>query len=783
MDYKLTDFLPTTKKECELRGWDELDVILFSGDAYVDHPSFGSAILGRILEANGYRVAIVPQPDWHGDFRDFKKLGRPRLFFGVSPGAMDSMVNRYTANRRMRSEDAFSPDSRHDMRPDYPSIVYTQILKKLFPDVPVALGGIEASLRRISHYDYWKDELRKCILCDSGADLILYGMGERSIVELANAFAEGKTMDEIHEMPQVAFYCKEKDIPGGFKDDDIILHSHEECLHNKKGQAENVRHLEEEANKMHAQRMIQEVDGKYVVVNPPFPLMTTEELDAAFDLPYTRLPHPKYKGKTIPAYEMIKFSVNLHRGCFGGCSFCTISAHQGKFVVCRSKESILKEVKKIIAMPDFKGYLSDLGGPSANMYGMHGKNQKACEVCKRPSCVNPQICPNLNTDHSKLLEIYHAVDALPGIKKSFIGSGVRYDLLLHKSKDEKVNQAAREYTRELITKHVSGRLKVAPEHTSPEVLKFMRKPSFDLFYEFKRIFDKINKEEGLNQQIIPYFISSHPGCHEEDMAELAVITKGLDFHLEQVQDFTPTPMTISTETWYTGYDPYTLEPVFSAKTQKEKLAQRMFFFWYKPEERRAIESELRRIGRSDLIAKLYDKRDMRGGHPSSRFDEKAVGSTYDNPGVGRGARGKNRQGNSSYGSNSGRNGRNQSYQPKGYGNVGCYDEDKYLNNGKPLNARNRNDGSQRPLSPRELAKSVKEQLKAEKGSGFFKDKKKKSFNPNFDEGNHRRGDASQNRGNGRKNENGKQNYGNGRNSGSFTGENRNKGNNGRRNKR
>lgn len=777
MDYKLTDFLPTTKKECELRGWDELDVILFSGDAYVDHPSFGSAILGRILEANGYRVAIVPQPDWHGDFRDFKKLGRPRLFFGVSPGAMDSMVNRYTANRRMRSEDAFSPDSRHDMRPDYPSIVYTQILKKLFPDVPVALGGIEASLRRISHYDYWKDELRKCILCDSGADLILYGMGERSIVELANAFAEGKTMDEIHEMPQVAFYCKEKDIPGGFKDDDIILHSHEECLHNKKGQAENVRHLEEEANKMHAQRMIQEVDGKYVVVNPPFPLMTTEELDAAFDLPYTRLPHPKYKGKTIPAYEMIKFSVNLHRGCFGGCSFCTISAHQGKFVVCRSKESILKEVKKIIAMPDFKGYLSDLGGPSANMYGMHGKNQKACEVCKRPSCVNPQICPNLNTDHSKLLEIYHAVDALPGIKKSFIGSGVRYDLLLHKSKDEKVNQAAREYTRELITKHVSGRLKVAPEHTSPEVLKFMRKPSFDLFYEFKRIFDKINKEEGLNQQIIPYFISSHPGCHEEDMAELAVITKGLDFHLEQVQDFTPTPMTISTETWYTGYDPYTLEPVFSAKTQKEKLAQRMFFFWYKPEERRAIESELRRIGRSDLIAKLYDKRDMKSGHPSARFDAKAIGSTYDNPGVGRGARGKNRQGNSSYGPNSGRNGRNQSYQPKGYGNVGCYDEDKYLNNGKPLNARNRNDGSQRPLSPRELAKSVKEQLKAEKGSGFFKDKKKKSFNPNFDEGNHRRGDMSQNRGNG------KQNHGNGKNSGSFSGDNRNKGNSGRRGKR
>ena len=751
MNYKLTDFLPTTKKECELRGWDQLDVILFSGDAYVDHPAFGPAILGRVLESHGYKVAIVPQPDWHGDFRDFKKLGRPRLFFGVSPGAMDSMVNRYTANRRMRSEDAFSPDSRHDMRPDYPSIVYTQILKKLFPDVPVALGGIEASLRRISHYDYWKDELRKCVLCDSGADLILYGMGERSIVELADALAQGKTMQQIHEMPQVVFYCKESEIPGGFKDDDIILHSHEECLHNKKGQAENVRHLEEEANKMHAQRMIQEVDGKYVVVNPPFPLMTTEELDAAFDLPYTRLPHPKYKGKTIPAYEMIKFSVNLHRGCFGGCAFCTISAHQGKFVVCRSKESILKEVKKIIEMPDFKGYLSDLGGPSANMYGMHGKNLKACSVCKRPSCINPQICPNLNTDHSQLLDIYHAVDALPGIKKSFIGSGVRYDLLLHKSKDEKINEAARQYTRELITKHVSGRLKVAPEHTSPTVLKFMRKPSFDLFYEFKRIFDKINKEEGLNQQIIPYFISSHPGCHEEDMAELAVITKDLDFHLEQVQDFTPTPMTIATETWYTGYDPYTLEPVFSAKTPKEKLAQRMFFFWYKPEERRAIESELRKIGRADLIAKLYDK-PMRGGkpakghHPDTRFDDKAIGSTYDNPGVGRGAKGSKGK----------RGAERNRFVPKGYGNVGCYDEEKYLNDGRPLGGSGKQKGGKpqtfkqanakqqggKPANAniRDAVAAARAELRAAKdqGSGFFKGKKKKSFNPNFDDNNHKR---------------------------------------------
>ena len=603
----LTDFLPTTKKEMELRGWDELDIILFSGDAYVDHPSFGAAVIGRTLEAAGYKVAIVPQPDWHGDFRDFKKLGRPRLFFGIAPGCMDSMVNKYTANRRLRSEDAYSPDGRHDCRPEYPTIVYTKILKQLFPDVPVALGGIEASMRRLSHYDYWKDKLMKCILCDSGADLIIYGMGEKPIIALANELASGKNIKEIRHIPQTVFLCKENEIPGGFQDDDIILHPHEECLRNKKAHAENFRHIEEESNKVHAQRLIQGVDGMYAVVNPPYPPMQTEDLDASFDLPYTRLPHPKYKGKRIPAYEMIKHSVNIHRGCFGGCAFCTISAHQGKFITCRSKENILREVRKVIQMPDFKGYLSDLGGPSANMYGMEGKNKKACERCKRPSCIHPEVCPNLNTSHRKLLDIYHAVDALPGIKKSFIGSGVRYDLLLHHSKDEESNKAAREYTHELIVKHVSGRLKVAPEHTSDRVLKLMRKPSFEQFEQFKRIFDRINREENLREQIIPYFISSHPGCMEEDMAELAVKTKNLDFHLEQVQDFTPTPMTISTETWYTGYDPYTLEPVFSAKTPKEKLAQRQFFFWYKPEERRNIERELRRIGREDLIPLLYNR--------------------------------------------------------------------------------------------------------------------------------------------------------------------------------
>jgi len=577
MEYRLTDFLPTTKKELELRGWDTLDVILFSGDAYVDHPSFGAAVIGRILEAAGYKVAIVPQPDWHGDFRDFKKLGRPRLFFGISPGCMDSMVNKYTAARRLRSEDAYSPDGRHDMRPEYPTIVYTKILKQLYPDVPVVLGGIEASLRRLTHYDYWQDRLRPSILCDSGADIISYGMGEKTIIEIANRLANGERMQDLTNLPQIVYLSKEIKST----DDDIILHSHEECLRNKKSQAENFRHIEEQSNMMHAHRLLQKVGDKFVVVNPPYPPMTSNELDASFDLPYTRQPHPKYKGKRIPAYEMIKFSVNIHRGCFGGCAFCTISAHQGKFIACRSKESIIKEVKQVTKMPDFKGYLSDLGGPSANMYGMHGRNLNACEKCKRPSCIHPQICPNLNTSHQKLLDVYHAVDALPGIKKSFIGSGVRYDLLLYKGKDDEANKSAQIYTRELICNHVSGRLKVAPEHTSDRVLMLMRKPPFRQFEEFKRIFDRINREENLRQQIIPYFISSHPGCHEEDMAQLAALTRKMGYKLEQVQDFTPTPMTVSNETWYTGYDPYTLEPVFSAKTPREKEAQRQYFFWYK----------------------------------------------------------------------------------------------------------------------------------------------------------------------------------------------------------
>ena len=616
---QLTNWLPTTQKEIKLRGWDTLDVILFSADAYVDHPSFGAAVIGRLIEDAGWKIAIVPQPDWHGDFRDFKKLGRPRLFFGIAPGCMDSMVNKYTANKRLRSEDAYSPDGRHDLRPEYPTIVYTHILKTLYPDVPVVLGGIEASLRRLTHYDYWQNKLKKSILCDSQADLVIYGMGEKPIIDLCSNLEKSLNCNsyeymttelfqkEIHKRPilQTAILVDKLQIPHGIQSSDLILHSHEACLEDPHKQAENFRHIEEESNKLKASRILQKVEDQYVVVNPPYPPLSEKELDHSFDLPYTRLPHPKYKEKRIPAYEMIKFSINIHRGCFGGCAFCTISAHQGKFIMSRSKESILKEVRAVTQMPGFKGYLSDLGGPSANMYKMSGKKMETCTKCKKPSCVHPAICPNLNIDHRPLLDVYKEVDAIPGVKKSFISSGIRYDLLLHDTKDPDINQANRQYTYELITKHVSGRLKVAPEHTSPKVLQIMRKPSFEQFYTFKAIFDQINHEAGLQQQLIPYFISSHPGCTTEDMAELAAITKNMNFHLEQIQDFTPTPMTVSTETWYTGFHPYTLEPVYSAKQSFEKLKQRMFFFWYQPDSYKAIAAELKKIGRPDILHQLY----------------------------------------------------------------------------------------------------------------------------------------------------------------------------------
>ena len=596
--------MPTTKKELEIRGWDEVDIVFFTGDAYIDHPAFGAAVIGRIIEAEGLKVALVPQPNWRDDLRDFKKMGRPRFFFAVSAGNMDSMVNHYTANKRLRSDDAYSPDGKPGMRPDYATITYCKILKKMYPDVPLLIGGIEASLRRFTHYDYWSDKLMPSILVDSGAHMLIYGNGEKPLRELLLRIKEGETFAELTDIPQTSFLRKEITKS---KWDDITLIDHETCLSNKKLYASNFRHIEEESNQIEANRLLQKTGNRWVVVNPPFAPLSEAELDASFDLPYTRLPHPKYKDKRIPAYEMIKFSVNLHRGCFGGCAFCTISAHQGKFIVSRSKESILKEVEKVTQMPEFKGYISDLGGPSANMYGMKGKDMDICKKCKKPSCIFPKVCFNLDTNHSRLTDIYRSVDKINGIKKSFIGSGIRYDILLADGKDEETKRSHDEYMREVITKHVSGRLKVAPEHTSEKVLKLMRKPSFEYFGKFKSIFDRINRETGMNQQLIPYFISSHPASQKEDMVDLAIQTKRFDFKLEQVQDFTPTPMTLATEIYYSGFHPYTLEPVFTARSKNEKLDQRKFFFWYKNEYRQQIIKDFQRMKRPDLQKKLFGK--------------------------------------------------------------------------------------------------------------------------------------------------------------------------------
>jgi len=604
--YKITDFLPTTKKELKAFDWDEPDVIIFSGDAYVDHPAFGATVIGRVIQNAGLRVAIVPQPNWRDDLRDFKKLGTPRLFFGVTAGNMDSMINHYTANKRLRSNDAYTAGGKAGFRPDYAVTVYTRILKKLFPETPVIIGGIEASLRRLTHYDYWSDKLKPSVLIESGADLLVYGNGEKSIAEIARLADKGVPVTSMKNIAQTAYLSDY--VPNlkraNPKHPTIFLHSHEDCLKDKKLFAENFKQIEIQSNQIHAKILKQKSGDFYVTLNPPHPLTSEKELDRFYDLPYTRLPHPKYKGKgNIPAYEMIKFSINMHRGCFGGCSFCTISAHQGKFVSSRSEKSILKETDAVANMPDFRGTISDLGGPSANMYKMQGNDLKICEKCKRPSCIFPDICFNLNTDHSALTEIYKKVRKHPKVKHAFIGSGIRYDMLFNKQ--GKISGDKEEYTKELIKYHISGRLKVAPEHTEDKVLKIMRKPTFDLFYKFKKYFDKFNQEQKLNQQIIPYFISSHPGSNDSDMAELAGKTKKLDFKLEQIQDLTPTPMTVAAVIYYSGYHPYTLEKIYTAKSKEQKLAQRMFFFWYKKEYRQRIKNKLLKMKRKDLVKKLF----------------------------------------------------------------------------------------------------------------------------------------------------------------------------------
>ncbi len=609
----ITKWLPTTKKEVEMRDWGELDAILISGDAYVDHPAFGSAVIGRLIESEGYRIAIIPQPNWQDDLRDFKKLGRPRFFFGVTSGCMDSMINHYTANKRLRSTDAFTPGGKSGFRPDYAITTYTKILKSIFPDVPVIIGGIEASLRRVTHYDYWSDKLMPSILETSGADLLVCGMGEQPLKEILKLLGRGVPFHQLTMVKQTAYILDQnREVPKNKKWKDITINSHQDCLEDKKAFAANFKQVEQESNKVVANRIIQNISEKTVIINPPFQTMTEKEIDSSFDLPYTRLPHPKYKKRgAVPAYEMIKFSINMHRGCFGGCSFCTISAHQGKFIASRSQKSILNEVDRVANMPGFKGYISDLGGPSANMYKMKGFVQEVCDKCIAPSCIHPVICNNLDTNHSQITEIYRKVDEHPKVKKAFVGSGIRHDLLT-KSYNKNADKSIEDYLIQLLTRHVSGRLKVAPEHTSSETLKIMRKPSFEHFKEFKKLFDDIDKKFGLNQQLIPYFISSYPGCKEEDMANLAVETKELGFKLELVQDFTPTPMTVSTVMYYSGYHPYTLKKYYTAKSKQEKMNQNRFFFWYKKENRNWIKKRLTEAKRFDLLKRLLgsDKKEL-----------------------------------------------------------------------------------------------------------------------------------------------------------------------------
>ena len=602
-------WLPTSNKEIKQLGWSELDVILFTGDAYIDHPSFGAAVIGRILEAEGLRVAIVPQPNWQDDLRDFKKLGKPRLFFAVTGGNMDSMVNHYTAGKRKRSNDAYTPGGRPGYRPDYATIVYSNILKKLFPEVPLVIGGIEASLRRVTHYDYWSDKLMPSILVDSKADMLFYGMGEKSITEFARLVKRGVAVKSLTTIPQTSFLVGANEDYASKKNwDELELASHEDCLADRKTFARNFMHIEEESNKMEAKKLVQRVNEQKIIVNPPWPTFKEKEIDRVYDLPYTRLPHPRYSNKeTIPAYEMIRHSINIHRGCFGGCTFCTISAHQGKFIASRSEKSVLKEVEKVTEMPDFKGYISDLGGPSANMYKMKGIHEEICRKCKRPSCIFPSICKNLDTSHKPMLDLYKKVRQNPKIKKAFVGSGIRYDMILEKTGNKETDKNNNEYLREIIKHHVSGRLKVAPEHSSEEVLKFMRKPPFQLFEKLNNEFNKINREEKLNQQLIPYFISSHPGSKSEDMADLAIRTKRMNFKLEQVQDFTPTPMTLATVVYYSGYHPYTMEKIYTAKNKHDKETQRQFFFWYKKEFKNSIKQDLEKKGRNDLVKQLFKK--------------------------------------------------------------------------------------------------------------------------------------------------------------------------------
>lgn len=582
-----------TPAEVAARGWDEVDVVLVSGDAYVDHPSFGTAVVGRVLEAAGFRVAILAQPDWRSA-EPWKTFGRPRLFFGIGAGNMDSMINHYTANKKVRNDDAYSPGGRIGLRPDRATLAYCQRAREAYKGVPVVAGAVEASLRRLAHFDYWSEKVRGSILLDAKADLIVYGMAETTIAEIARRLAAGQSLDECRDLRGLVYALGAKD--GSPTGDDVeVLPSFEEVKADKVlfGKATKQIHLN--SNPHNAKTLVQLHGRRAVVQSPPQLPLTTPELDAIHDLPFTRKPHPSYREK-IPAFEVIKHSVQIMRGCFGGCTFCSITTHQGRIIQSRSERSILNELEAISSDPDFKGTVSDLGGPTANMYELRCSKPEVEAVCKRLSCVHPKICKLLGTDHGPLIQLYKKARAVPGIRKVHVASGVRIDLA----------GRSPEYMRELVTHHVGGRLKIAPEHVNEDVLEKMKKPKLETWDRFVDEFHRASRQAGKRQELVPYFISSHPGSDLRAMIELALFLKRNGYAPDQVQDFIPAPMDVATAMYYTGVDPLTGKPVHVARGLRDRRLQRSLMQFFKPENWFLVREALQKAGRLDLVGNGCD---------------------------------------------------------------------------------------------------------------------------------------------------------------------------------
>jgi uncharacterized radical SAM protein YgiQ len=592
---KPTAPLPMSRAEMLDRGWDEVDVVFVTGDAYVDHPSFAMALLGRLLESEGFRVAIVSQPDWR-NCHAWRTFGRPRLFFAISAGNMDSMINHYTANRKVRNDDAYSPGGAIGRRPDRATLAYCQRAREAYRGVPVIAGGVEASLRRLAHYDYWSDKVRRSIIMDCKADLLVYGMGERGIVEIAQRFAAGQGVRQMRDMRGVAYRLGASETPPDSAHETITLPSYEQASADKWAFAEMTRISHNETNPHNARRLLQYHDRECLVANPPALPLAQEEMDHAYGLPFTRKPHPGYGQAKIPAYEVVKDSVQIMRGCFGGCTFCSITAHEGRIIQSRSRESILGEIRQMTADPDFKGVVSDIGGPTANMYQMRCARPEVEAKCRRLSCVHPTVCKLLGTDHGPLITLMKAARDEPGVKKVLVASGIRMDLA----------RRSPEYMRELATHHVGGHLKVAPEHTDPDVLSIMKKPGIDDFSQLDSEFKKASESAGKKQYLVPYFIASHPGSSLDSMIDLALFLKRNHYQPDQVQDFIPSPFDIAACMYHTGLDPFTKKPVYIAKHLRDRKLQRALMQFFQPENYFDVRRALEQAGRRDLIGSGCD---------------------------------------------------------------------------------------------------------------------------------------------------------------------------------